>query len=111
MPSCPELHTRPRARSWNFDGGAHVRNRGCVGGTGSLGPRAFQHADRRPYGEDDLLATAKATLRQLGYSAAEAKRAADEVWRAASADERRDLERLLRACLRACPVRVERYAC
>jgi len=65
----------------------------------------FEHEDRRPYGEHDLLATAKAALRELGYSAAEAARAADQVRRKATADERNDLEQLMRACLQACAVR------
>jgi hypothetical protein len=64
----------------------------------------FEHADRRPYGEHDPLAVAQATLRQLGYSPKEAARAADEVRRALGPDDRPDLEQLLRACLRACPI-------
>lgn len=65
----------------------------------------FEQADGRPYGTpppQDRFAEARAALRRLGFSAAEATRAVEDVRARATADERDDLEHLLRACLRAC---------
>jgi hypothetical protein len=61
------------------------------------------HEDGRAYGApQDTLTAAKATLRELGFTAAEAARAVEHVRTTAPPDDLRDLERVLRACLRAC---------
>lgn len=76
------------------------------------GQLRFEHADGRRYGLDvrgDPRGQVRQALRKLGFSSMEAARAVEEAAREVPAGERYDLEKLLLACLRRCPVPAERF--
>ncbi len=80
-----------------------LQHRGKIRIVGRAPDLRITHADGRQYGApQDMLGAAATTLRDLGFTAAEARRAVEHVRATAPPAYLLDLERTIRACLRAC---------